>query len=118
MNAARGRCDKIYNIYEAHLNPWFQRILEVGEQEELKQLFLLMYHCDSVMLDVIDDLSLWLEAESEAVLTLLLSKDFSSAERRIADARLQTLSSRRAVSRAMSQIQNLEADFIVAAGAS
>jgi hypothetical protein len=115
MSAARGRSGKITNIYQNYLNPWFQRVLGEGENEEMRQLFREMSHVDSFMVDVINDVTCWLEVESEQVLTFLLNKNFEGVERRLADARRQLLPSRRAIAGAMSQIQQLEAYFITAA---
>lgn len=115
MSIARGRCSKITNIYENNLNPWFQRALGKGENEEVRRLFRELSDIDSFMIDVINDVADWLAAESEQVLTLLLNKDFEGVERRLADARRQLLPSRRAISGAINQIQELEAYFITAA---
>jgi hypothetical protein len=57
MSEARGRCSKIWNIYGRYLTPWFDRVLDPGESEHLRQLFRELSEIDSHMVDAIDDVA-------------------------------------------------------------
>jgi hypothetical protein len=117
MGAARGHCGKIYNIFTRYLSPWFKRALSSDEVSMMGQLFAQMSLTDSLMLDVIDQVSRWLSQEAEATLDLVERGELDAAQKRIAEARRQVLPARRAISNAMRKIYDIEASFIETSGA-
>jgi hypothetical protein len=117
MNAARGHCGRIYNIFTKYLRPWFQRVLGSDEISMTESLFNQMSLTDSMMLEAINKVSDWLTTESEAVLDLISQDRLPEARQRITDARRAVLPARRAIASAMRRIHDIEADFIQASGA-
>jgi hypothetical protein len=117
MGSARGHCGKIYNIFNRYLSPWFKRVLNSDEVSMMEQLFAQMSLTDSLMLDVIDEVSRWLSQEAEATLNLVEQGDLVAAQSRVSEARRQILPARRAISGAMRRIYDIEASFIESSGA-
>ena len=117
MNAARGHCGRIYNIFTRYLSPWFKRILRPEEVSMMDSLFAQMSLTDSMMLEAINNVSSWLTTEAQAVLDLLDQKKFVEAQQLISAARREVLPARRAIASAMRRIYDIEADFIQASGA-
>jgi hypothetical protein len=117
MNAARGHCGRIYNIFTRYLSPWFKRVLLPEEVFMMNTLFTQMSLTDSMMLEAIDNISNWLTAESRATLDLVNQGKIREAQQRISEARRAVLPARREIATAMSRIYEIEADFIQASGA-
>lgn len=78
MGEARGRCGKIWNIYQRYLTPWFDRVLNRGEREQLGRLFRELSEMDSHMVDAIGEVATWLTAEALATGNLLAHNDLTS----------------------------------------
>ena len=53
LQAARGHCSKIENIYKIFLDPWFRRVVDLDktEREALRSLFYGLSQSDSLMVD-------------------------------------------------------------------
>ncbi len=117
MGAARGHCGKIFNIYQRYLSPWLKRVLNSGEAAMMHRLFVDMSQTDSMMLNIIDEISVWLATEAEQTLNLIDAGDIQSAQQRVRAARIQVSPARKAISGAMRRIRDIEADFIEASGA-
>jgi len=117
MGAARGHCGKIFNIYDRYLRAWLKRILDPDENAMMEQLFNQMSLTDSIMLDVIDEVSNWLATEAEETLNLIDAGDVQAAQQRIRAARITVTPARRAIAGAMRKIRDIEADFIEASKA-
>lgn len=117
MGAARGHCGKIFNIYQRYLSPWLKRVLNPREEAMMHRLFVDMSQTDSMMLDIIDEISVWLATEAEQTLNLIDAGDIRSAQQRVRTARIQVSPARKAISGAMRRIRDIEADFIEASGA-
>jgi hypothetical protein len=58
----------------------------------------------------------WLTQESSEILNLVDAGNYEAANKRIKDARREVLRARRAVSRAMNSMLDLQADFIEVSG--
>jgi hypothetical protein len=119
LSGARGHCHRIGNIYDSHLNPWFQRTagLKKSEREELQRLFYSLRERDSLMVDTLDAAAGWLSREAAAVLDLLDKGRVDEANQRIAQARLALLPVRKVAALAMEYLREMEAEFITLAGA-
>ena len=116
VNEARGHCHKIKNIYDKYLKRWFAEVLNKSEQDQFETLFDHLTNADSIMIGAMEQLSGWLQAESEAVLDLIELGDLSGANQRIAQARKTVRPHREGLIKAMVQLRGLQADFIAAAG--
>lgn len=118
LQATRGHCSKIENIYKMFLDPWFQRVVDLDktEREALRSLFYGLSQSDSLMVDSLNDAARWLGDQAKHVLDLLEKDHLEEANKRIAAARLHMLPVRRVLARTMARLQELEADFIMMSG--
>jgi hypothetical protein len=117
MEEARGRCSKIWNIYVRYLTPWFDRVLDSSESEQLRMLFRELSDIDSHMVDAINDLADWLTAEARETGDLVEQNDFAEANARVLAARREIRPLRERIAEAMIQIRRLESEFIEISGA-
>lgn len=117
MEAARGRCSKISNIYARYLTPWFDRVLNPSESEQLRMLFRELSEVDSHMVDAINEVATWLTSEAEKTGDLAERSDFAGANAHIVAARRQIRPLRERIAEAMTQIRRLEGEFIEISGA-
>lgn len=117
MGEARGRCGKIWNIYQRYLTPWFDRVLNRAEREQLGGLFRELSEIDSHMVDTIDDVASWLTAEALATGELVEQSNLTDANARVAAARREIRPLRERIAEAMLQIRRLEGEFIEVSGA-
>jgi hypothetical protein len=117
MGEARGRCGKIWNIYERYLTPWFDRVLDRTESKQLFGLFRELSEIDSHMVDAIDEVATWLAAEAKATGDLVEESHLTEANARIVAARRQVRPLRERIADAMVQIRKLEGQFIEISGA-
>ena len=114
MEAARGHCARIANIYGAFLDPWFQRAigLKKAEREQLRQLFHGLSQTDSLVVDSLNAVATWLSQEARLVLDLLAAGRLLEGSTRIERARSYIRPVRQRLARAIARLQKLEADFI------
>jgi hypothetical protein len=117
MSEARGRCGKIWNVYDRYLRPWFVRVLKVPEREQLFGLFRELSEVDSYMVDAIKGLATWLAAEAKETIDLVEEGDLVTANARIVAARRELRPLRKRIADAMVQIRELEGVFIEISGA-
>jgi DNA repair ATPase RecN len=117
MEEARGRCSKIWNIYVRYLTPWFDRVLNPGESEQLRALFRELSEVDSQMVDAINDVASWLTGEALTTGDLVERNEFADANARVLAARGQLRPLRERIAEAMIQIRGLESEFIDISGA-
>jgi hypothetical protein len=117
MEEARGRCSKIWNIYMRYLTPWFDRVLDRAESEQLRMLFRELSEVDSHMVDAINDVASWLTSEALTTGDLADRNDFAGANARVQAARREVRPLRERIAEAMIQIRRLEGDFIEISGA-
>lgn len=83
MRKAHGDCKKITWIYQTYLNPWFARVLDRDESEELRALFRELDASDSYMVDAIEATAKWLQEEATATEALVRMKDYAGAQQRM-----------------------------------
>lgn len=117
MGEARGRCGKIWNIYQRYLTPWFDRVLNRAEREQLSGLFRELSEIDSHMVDAIDDVASWLTVEALTTGDLVEHNHLTDANARVAAARREIRPLRERIAEAMLQIRRLEGEFIEVSGA-
>ena len=116
VGEARGHCHKIWNIYEKYLERWFHDALTPDEASMMKNLFESLIYADSQMLYALDELTKWLSQESQETLSLVDAGKLDEANGRVRAARKEILPARQAISKAMSDLLQLQADFIAASG--
>lgn len=117
MSEARGRCSKIWNIYEHYLKPWFDAVLDPTESQQLFALFRELSEIDSHMVDAINGLATWLAAQAKVTIDLVEGGDLIKANARVVAARAEVRPLRKRIAGAMVQIRELEGQFIEISGA-
>jgi hypothetical protein len=116
VGEARGHCHKIWNIYQKYLERWFHDALKPDEASMMKSLFENLTYADSQMLYALDQVTKWLSQESQDTLSLVDSGKLDEANTRVRAARKEILPARQAISKAMSDLMQLQAEFIAASG--
>jgi DNA transposition AAA+ family ATPase len=112
VGEASGHCHKIWNIYSKYLERWFHDALSPDEASSMQQLFSSLSYADSQMLAALDDLTRWLSDESPQTLNLVDAGKLNEANARVRAARKEIMPARQAISKAMSDLMQLQADFI------
>jgi hypothetical protein len=112
MSAAEGRCAKIWNIYVRYLAPWFEKILNTDESQQLRELFQEISEADSHMVEAIEEITAWLTEQARATADLVDNNNYADANARIASAIRQAQPMRKRIVGAMYRIRGLEDDFI------
>jgi hypothetical protein len=116
VGEARGHCHKIWNIYQKYLERWFHDTLRPNEAATMKNLFESLTYADSQMLYALNELTNWLSQESSETLNLIDAGSLEEANGRVRAARKEILPARQAISKAMTDLMQLQADFIAASG--
>ena len=117
MRKAKGDCKKIWSIYKAYLEPWFVRVLNTDEQQQLFGLFRELMEFDSTMVDAIDATAEWLTAEASKTLSLVQAKDYDGADRKIQEAWAHWQPAAALLRDSMKRLYELRAYFIEVTGA-
>jgi DNA transposition AAA+ family ATPase len=112
VGEASGHCHKIWNIYSKYLERWFHDALSPDEASSMQQLFSSLSYADSQMLAALNDLTRWLSDESPQTLDLVDAGKLEEANARVRAARNEIMPARQAISKAMSDLTQLQADFI------
>lgn len=112
VSEARGHCHKISTIYYKYLDSWFHRALNPDEARMLKEVFDDLGNADSGMLFVLDQMVQWLSNEATETLNLVDDNKLDEVNHRIKEARNNVLPARRAISKAMYDMRNLQSEFI------
>ncbi|MEA2884728.1 MAG: hypothetical protein QOH32_3984 [Bradyrhizobium sp.] len=113
---ARGHCHKIRNIYQRYLQRWFHDVLAPDEAATMKELFERLSYGDSQMELAIHELSNWLTREAQNTLDLVDAGKFDEANQHIKAARKEVQATREGIRKAMSELVQLQGDFITASG--
>lgn len=113
VGEARGHCHKIGNIYFKYLQRWFDDVLNDAEAQMMSEVFEALSNADMDMIGVLDQqLVSWLAPLATKTLDLVDAGEYDKANQYIRKARKAVLPQRRAISKAMSDIRNLQAEFI------
>ena len=115
-NEARGHCHKIWNIYQKYLERWFHTVLAPDEASRMEELFKRLSYADSQMDLAIHELTNWLTHKAEETLDLVDAGKLDEANQRIKAARKEVKPARQAIGKAMSDLLQLQAEFIDASG--
>ena len=116
LGEARGHCHKIGAIHDKYLRRWFDRVLNSDEAQELNAIFGMLSQSDFAMIQQINFLVSWLAPEAEATLDLVDDGKLQEADQRIRTARKRVLPTRRATTKAVAQLRELQAEFIEVSG--
>jgi hypothetical protein len=116
VKEAVGHCHKISNIYRKYLDRWFHSVLSSSEASEMHDLFSELSTADTTMMLVLHQLTQWLSGEATEALNLVDAGRLDEANGRVKAARKEILPARQAISKAMSDLIQLQADFIAASG--
>jgi predicted translin family RNA/ssDNA-binding protein len=82
----------------------------------MNELFSNLSYADSQMVSALEVLTRWLSQESSETITLLDAGKLDEANARVKSARKDILPARQAISKAMSDLMQLQAEFIAASG--
>jgi hypothetical protein len=110
-------CAKISNVYDRYLNPWFEKVLNREENQEMKNLFYDISSARSRMVMGTKRLAEWISQKATDTLDKVDDEDFSSANEIIRDARKAIMPLRKSISDALSKLQALKGEMIEISGA-
>lgn len=113
MHEARGHCAKIKNIYQKHLNGWFDQVFgnETGNQD-LKNFFEDIGTADDAIIQAVDRVTDWLTQEAEQTLDLVDGGNRLGANQRVTQARIDAKPARMRLTKAMAHLRGMQAEFI------
>jgi hypothetical protein len=114
---ARGSCEKIINIYDTFLRPWFSAELSPAETDMMYSLFQDLDRFDGIMLDAIDGFAKWLSQQATETLDLIDKSDIDHAKdqearQRILRTRQDVAEPRNQMLKAIQTLYALQAEFI------
>lgn len=110
--SARGHCHKLINIYDAHLNKWFARLLQPEELVQIQDLFREFAMVEGGFVENLDTLTRWLSEQASETLDLLDNGHIDEANAHTREARKAILPFRRQINQAMQGMLELQADLI------
>jgi hypothetical protein len=116
IGEARGHCQKIANIYTLYLDPWFHNILSPDEAEAIGDLFNQLSISDVGMVASLNAVGKWLTSVASNTLDLVDAKKYDEANAEIKAARRDVLPSRLAITKVLSDLRQLQAEFIGVSG--
>lgn len=116
VDAARGHCTVIDNIYRAHLDKWFRGKLSEEEYEKVKEYFSLLGMADNDlfvrMCSICDSLS----REATLVLDMVLEEKWAQARERILSSRQALREVEQSIASAMGMLSDLKTELIAISG--
>jgi hypothetical protein len=119
---AKGSCEKIMNIYDTFLSPWFSGVLSPAETEMMHSLFRDLDKFDGIMLDAITGFANRLSQQATETLNLIDDERVEEATK-LVEARQQILRARKDVApqrqemlSAIQRLYDLQAEFIAVSG--
>ena len=116
LGDARGSCEKIMNIYDAFLHPWFSAELSPAETDMMHSLFRDLDKFDGIMLDAIQGFADWLSREATETLNLIDDDKVEEARQRILRTRKNVAPQRQEMLSAIRMLYDLQAEFIAVSG--
>ena len=110
--SARGHCHKLINIYKAHLDKWFAKLLNPNELDQIQELFGEFAIVEGGFIENLDTLTRWLSVQATDTLELLDKGHVDDANTHIRKARKAILPFRRQINQAMQGMLEVQADLI------
>lgn len=114
--SARGHCHKLTNIYNAHLNKWFARILQPDELDQIQDLFSEFALVEDGFVANLDSLTQWLSEQASETIDLLDNGQIDEANAHIRAARKSIHPYRQQINKAMQGMLEVQADLIEVLG--
>ena len=111
IEKARGHCSMIKLIYETHLEGWLSNALNSSDQNMIRPIFDNMQGADDVIIYAAEQVDRFLSENAEEVLSLLAQNRHLDAQMLIAEARDDTLPTRRELFANMAILRRYEAAF-------
>ncbi|MDH4113852.1 MAG: hypothetical protein OEU89_00145 [Burkholderiaceae bacterium] len=116
VDAARGHCTIIDNIYVTHLDRWFNRVLSKEEYNKIKFYFSELRNADGDlfkrMCSICDNIS----REATQVHDLVLEKKWAKARERILSSSQSLRDAEQKLAAPMGKMNDLMRDFIASSG--
>lgn len=118
VNVAKGRghCHVIMNIFVAHLDRWFDRVLKGQELDAIRNVFYRLGNADSDVFELMEKVAEQLQGEANAALDAIAMGRSADAKTRIMSLRPQLNPFRLALSAALAKLYTLKGEFISIAG--
>jgi hypothetical protein len=115
VSEARGHCTKIENIYESHLNGWFNKVLAYDEYQKISRLFLKLNEFDGIMVKAMEGAAEWVIEQADTTLDYIDNDKLDKANNVIKNSRQELSEYRLRMTKAMVQLRTLQSEFIQAA---
>lgn len=117
MRKAKAKCKEIWNTYNAYLKPWFTKVLNKEENEELRYLFRQLMDVDSLLSDGIDASAEWLRYEATQALSLVENGEYEAANKRIQESKKRWGPVSNLLTDSMTRMYDLKSAFSEKSGA-
>lgn len=117
MRRAKANCKEIWNTYNAYLKPWFTKVLDRDENEELFFLFRQLMDVDERLSDGIDASAEWLRYEATRALSLVQAGEYEAVNIRILESEKRWRPVSNLLSDSMVRMYELQASFTEESGA-
>ncbi|MHC5557924.1 hypothetical protein [Kocuria sp. U4B] len=117
MRKAKAKCKEIWNTYNEFLKPWFTKVLNKKENEELFYLFRQLMDVDSLLSDGIDASAEWLRYEATQALSLVEKGEYEAADRRIQESKKRWAPVSDLLTDSMKRMHDLKSSFSEKSGA-
>jgi hypothetical protein len=107
-----GHCHLIGNIHWTYLDKWFKRTLDGAEYDMIREVFSKLESADGGMFDLLASVASKLEQEATVVIDLVAKGDETGARTRVLSAMPELRPLRKTISKTMSAIYSLQAQFV------
>lgn len=112
VEAGRGHCHKISNIYWRYLKRWFERVFNKQESEQMEAVFILFGNADDDLFATLSDLADQLGGDARSVLELVMDNDENQARRRVMETYLKVAPVQQTMAQGMKRMFALKSAFI------
>jgi hypothetical protein len=115
---SRAHCTVIENIYNKFLKNWFQRVLNHGEQEELRVLFVdKMMNYDDSLVRALDDIAYWLGNEAQQLKAAMSEEDWDAINQFLPASQAKAARLQEEIAKEWIALAGLRSDFAKISGA-
>jgi hypothetical protein len=113
----RGHCGAIYLIYDKYLRRWFARVLNPGEQAEIRRVFMTLGDADNSLFRDLETIAGQLTDEATGVVDLVIAQRNDDAREQVLTAYRKLQPLQRRLSEGMVRLLGLKDGFAQVAGA-
>jgi len=117
VERGRGHCHIIGNIYQAHLDKWFAKVLSNDEYHAIRDVFMRLSEADDDLFAKFETVAAELTFEAQQVLDFVVNRDHAGARNRVLENLSALRSVRKTIAQSMQALYALKVEFIDIAGA-